>query len=331
MSAFSSPAPSASSVPRVSIGLPVYNGAEYLEAAIQSVLNQTFTDFEFIICDNASTDATEAICKSAADRDARVRYIRHPENLGAARNYNSTLAAARAPYFRWTCHDDLLQPTCLEACVDMLDAHPAASVVYTGTQVINEDSMPRESPNWIHDVHLVDPDPATRFAGFLDAYCWGGDSGPLFGLMRTNLLRATMQHGNFPSADLILIGELALWGPIYQIPEPLFVSRLHDANSTRSNDMQIAAIWKWFDPRQQQTLHWLEWRWLYELYRAIWRAPLTRVQRCRCLAVFMRRYVAPHARHCLKEVFYMALARTGMQRASPPPRVMGLRTRYSLF
>ena len=76
--------------PKISIGMPVYNGENYLERAIECVLAQTFEDFELILCDNASTDRTRAICVTYAARDKRVRCIRHEENIGAAANLRST-------------------------------------------------------------------------------------------------------------------------------------------------------------------------------------------------------------------------------------------------
>lgn len=325
------PASSLHAPPRVSIGLPVYNGANYLEAALDSVLSQTFTDFELIICDNASTDGTAAICKAAANRDERVYYHCHDENLGAAKNYNSTLAMARAPYFRWMCHDDLLAPTCLQACVDVLDDNPSVVMAYTQTEVIDENGDVQPPPEWINDLHATSSAAAERFTAFLKAYCWGGDPSPLFGLMRTDVLRSTMQHGSFPSADLILIGELTLWGGIYQVPERLFLNRVHDQNSTKSNDKQIGAIWNWFDPNRSEAPTWLEQRWFSELYRAINRVPLTAHERRGCIMAFMRYYALRHSRQYLKETFYFATARLGLHQETPPPRVMGLRAVYPYF
>ncbi len=85
--------------PRVSIGLPVFNGERYLARAIDSVLGQDFRDFELIICDNASTDRTAEICAAYARRDARVRYVRNPRNLGAGPNYDRCFHLARGTYF----------------------------------------------------------------------------------------------------------------------------------------------------------------------------------------------------------------------------------------
>ena len=96
--------------PKVSIGLPVYNGDEFLEKAIESILGQSFTDFELIISDNASTDKTALICQTYAARDARIRYYRNATNIGGANNGNRTFLLAQGQYFRWAAHDDLCAP-----------------------------------------------------------------------------------------------------------------------------------------------------------------------------------------------------------------------------
>ena len=77
--------------PKVSIGVPVYNGQRYLEHALSGLVDQTFTDFELIICDNASTDNTAKICEGFAARDSRIQYHRNPKNIGANPNFNRTL------------------------------------------------------------------------------------------------------------------------------------------------------------------------------------------------------------------------------------------------
>ena len=90
--------------------MPVYNGARYLASAIESILGQTFTDFELIISDNASTDDTPIICLRYAALDERIRYVRNDRNMGASWNYNRVYALARAPYFKQAAHDDLCAP-----------------------------------------------------------------------------------------------------------------------------------------------------------------------------------------------------------------------------
>jgi glycosyltransferase involved in cell wall biosynthesis len=94
-------------VPRLSIGMPVYNGEAYVREAIDSLLSQTTGDFELVISDNASTDGTAAICRAYAAQDSRVRYIRQANNLGAAGNFKFVLQAAEhCEYFMWAACDD---------------------------------------------------------------------------------------------------------------------------------------------------------------------------------------------------------------------------------
>lgn len=111
-------------VPRVSIGVPVYNGERYLREALDSILAQTFGDFELIISDNCSTDATAAICTEYAARDPRIRYVRQSENIGAGANFRYLLNAAVAPLFMWSAADDLCEPDMVERLVLMHDADP---------------------------------------------------------------------------------------------------------------------------------------------------------------------------------------------------------------
>lgn len=100
------PPPETAKVPRVSIGMPVYNGEKYIREALDSLLSQTFNDFELIISDNASTDGTESICREYAARDARICYVRQPANMGGAANFQFVLNSARADTFMWAAHDD---------------------------------------------------------------------------------------------------------------------------------------------------------------------------------------------------------------------------------
>lgn len=94
-------------IPKISIGMPVYNGVKYIREALDSLLAQTFTDFELIISDNASTDATQSICEEYARRDPRIRYVRQAENKGALANFQFVLDQSRGEFFMWAAADDL--------------------------------------------------------------------------------------------------------------------------------------------------------------------------------------------------------------------------------
>ena len=105
--------------PRVSLGVPVYNGLPFLEEALDSLLSQTFDNLEVVFCDNASTDGSPDFVEQRAAKDDRIRVFRHENNLGASRNYNRVFEEARGDYFKWAAADDVLLPTYLEKCVEI--------------------------------------------------------------------------------------------------------------------------------------------------------------------------------------------------------------------
>ncbi len=124
--------------PRVSVGLAVYNGENFIRAAIDSILAQTFTDFELVISDNASTDKTQEICLEYAAKDGRIRYYRCERNMGAAWNQNRVFELSRGEYFRLAAHDDVIAPEYLAKCVEVLDQNPSVVLCHSWTKAIND-------------------------------------------------------------------------------------------------------------------------------------------------------------------------------------------------
>ena len=107
---------------KVSVGLPVYNGEKFIQRRLDSILNQTFTDFELIISDNASNDATSKICQEYIKKDKRVRYFRQNKNIGIVQNWNFVLQQAKYEYFVWASVDDLWNPNFLEKNIKILSS-----------------------------------------------------------------------------------------------------------------------------------------------------------------------------------------------------------------
>jgi glycosyltransferase involved in cell wall biosynthesis len=213
--------------PRVSIGLPVYNGENFLAGAIESILAQTFTDFELIICDNASTDRTAEICHRYAAPDRRVKYHRNERNLGAGPNFARAFELSSGEYFRWACHDDLLAPTYLEKCVAVLDRNPDVVLCHTQTRVISD-----HGEGMYQDLVGLDADrPSDRFAAVALRLHWCMD---IHGLMRAEVLRRTGLIGGYFGADRALLAELALAGRFARVEEPLFINRDHPERSMRA-------------------------------------------------------------------------------------------------
>ena len=126
-------------MPRLTIGLPVYNGERYLAESIESLLGQSYTDFELIISDNASTDDTSRICERYAKQDSRIRYYRQPRNVGLAPNHNFCAEQARGEFFKWAAADDLYHRDLLLRCVEVLDERPEVVLVHSYTAMIDGD------------------------------------------------------------------------------------------------------------------------------------------------------------------------------------------------
>lgn len=269
----SKPKMSVDNSPRVSIGLPIYNGEAYLRLALDSLLAQTYTDFELILTDNASTDGTEAICREYAARDSRIRYHRMERNVGGAANHNYTVKAARGEYFKWGAYDDLCEPTLLEECIAVLDRHPDVMLAYP--QVVHIDADGKVIEHYDSGFHLVSADPVERLRKFFKAPV---KCSPIYGVMRLAMLRSTPMLGAYPAADRVLLGEIALRGKIFEVTEPLFLRRMHAEMSTeRAKSMRDLA--RWYDPKNLQNFQLPLWKWLFEYLRAIDRVPLTLEQR----------------------------------------------------
>jgi glycosyltransferase involved in cell wall biosynthesis len=118
-------------VPKLSIGVPVLNGERWMRRSIESALSQSFTDFELIFSDNASDDATAAICREYAAADPRIRYIRQPSRLSAVDNFRFVLSEARGQYFIWLATDDWWRDGFLERATTILDRDPGVVMVFS--------------------------------------------------------------------------------------------------------------------------------------------------------------------------------------------------------
>ena len=109
--------------PKVSIGLPIYNAEKFVNKKLDSLLKQTFTDFEIIISDNGSTDLTSKICKEFVEKDQRVKYFHQEKNFGAIWNFNFVLGKANGEYFLWTAADDIILPEFIEKNITVLESN----------------------------------------------------------------------------------------------------------------------------------------------------------------------------------------------------------------
>ncbi len=264
-------------VPRVSIGLPVYNGESFLEQALDSLLSQTYKDFELIISDNASTDHTEQICRAYAARDHRIRYCRNNTNRGAAWNFNRVFKLARGEYFKWAAHDDLCAPEFLQVCVSAMDRDPGIVLCYSWTQMVDVEGRPQR--NYQSPINLLgSPRSYERFRGAVcqDPYCCY----EVFGLVRTSVLRQTPLIGHYTGSDAMLLADLALLGRFHEVPSYLFFNRDHPNRSINAYSHEFLHVW--FDPKLEGKITLRFWRWLWEYRRSVVRSSLSRRERLRC-------------------------------------------------
>jgi len=209
------------SIPRVSVGMPVYNSEEFIAATIESILAQTLTNFELIISDNASTDRTGDICQAYARSDPRIRYFRNARNIGVPGNYNAVLGRARAAYFKWSASNDLCRPRFLEACVAVLDARPDVVLAYPKT-ILFDDS--RNSYEEYEDNMCLDQDdPVERFRSCYERLRLNN---AFNGVIRTRELRRTTLHREYAGSDVALMPELSLYGKFVEVPDRLFLRRM---------------------------------------------------------------------------------------------------------
>ena len=240
------------STPRVSIGMPVYNGEALLESTLEALLKQTFLDFEIVVCDNASTDRTAAIVQTFAARDPRVRYVRNEHNIGANGNFSKSARLTTAPLFKWAAHDDLYAATYLEQCVAILDADPDVVMAHSDAVFIGEDGTPFKSSGetgvWIEPgtgaIFKADPvdlgegrSRLGRFSDVIFSSLWGTD---MFGVIRRSALDRTGLMQDIPSADRPLLAELALLGRFRHTREPLYFKRFHSRMTYALADSEVA-------------------------------------------------------------------------------------------
>jgi len=261
--------------PPVTVGMPVYNGERYVRRAIESILSQTFQDFELVISDNASTDTTQRICTEYASKDRRVRYYRSDRNRGAAWNHNRVVELARGEFFKWQCHDDYCDSTFLEKCLSVVQNNP--SIVLCYPQFVRVDERGKRLGIKSSTVQ-GDSEPCGRFRSLI----YRRDScEEIYGLARTAVMRKTALIGPYSNSDDAFLAELILHGQFYQIHEPLFFYRIHPAQSTSLYPNRSTRM-AWFEPSAARRLSLPFLRLFAGYILLIWRSPISWSVKLRC-------------------------------------------------
>ena len=271
----------------VSIGLPVFNGEDYLGQALDSLLAQTYPNFELIISDNASTDRTPEICRDYANRDKRIKYSRNATNLGGAYNDNNVFCLSSGEYFKWAGHDDLWDSEVLARCVSVLEREPSVVLCYPKTVIIDQEG--RVVERYEDDFNLMSPKPHERYRRVIGKKQL---LNPFYGLIRSCALRRTRLVESYEASDRVLLGELSLLGKFSEIPEYLFYRRIHPKRATTVNKTpEEKAIW--FDPSLRGKILAPRTRRFLGFLTAIPRAKMSPKDTVLCYAEFMRHYFSP--------------------------------------
>ena len=268
--------------PKVSVGLPVYNGERYLPNALTRLLEQDFENFELIVSDNASTDGTEEICRFFAQTDGRIRYSRNETNIGLGANHNRTFELSRGLFFKWAAHDDDFPRAMLARFVSVMEeSAPCVSVVYSLCEYIGEFGNIQGIDS--DGVNSNDPRPHKRLAHLLwQVHMYNS----AFGLIRSDMLRKTRLLGLYPGADHVFLAELAMLGVFVEIPEPLLRIRRHPGRTftTKKNPHALREL---FTPGKGHRFSpiGIKARMELELIRSAVLAPITLRDKMLCTAV----------------------------------------------
>ncbi|MGD0287022.1 MAG: glycosyltransferase family 2 protein [Acidimicrobiales bacterium] len=221
--------------PPVSVGLPVRNGMPYIVECLDSIREQSFGDFELLICDNASTDGTEEVSRELARADSRVRYLRVDSDSGASANFNRCFAGTTGALFTWVASDDRFLPRYLEQTVNHLREHAEYAMCIPAVRFIDEASV--ASDVVFQPVALSSPLLKLRLKSYLDRRSWF----MVYGLVRREALETT---GLFPQRfgpDVILVWEVLLRFRVGTLPETLLEYR-------RYRVKEAEVVWRGLQP-----------------------------------------------------------------------------------
>lgn len=281
--------------PRITIGMAVYNGERYLPESIESILAQTYSNWEIVISDNASNDATEQLCRRYASTDSRIRYFRNQTNIGAGPNHVKVCDLANGEFFKWHSCDDVCAPTFLEQCIKVLDSDSSIVLCHSLTKLIDANSnvtgeyKRRQQTDSLHA--------PTRFREMVwyDHMCF-----QIYGLIRTASIRQCGGMGCYVHGDGVLLSRLALAGRFFELPEFLFFNRRHDRQSAAAlperlktnrrhlfNCVGVQPPADWWDPRNRGKVTFPHFRILYEYLISVARAPLNNRSRAICCAYLL--------------------------------------------
>jgi glycosyltransferase involved in cell wall biosynthesis len=301
------------SSPSLTIGMPIYNAERFLAKTLDSFLRQTFTDFELLISDNASTDGSEEICREYVLRDPRIRYFRNEKNMGAGWNFRYVYSMADGKYYKPAAHDDFIEPAFLEECIAALEADPRLVLAHTRTKTVSPTGAPVECYN--PPLRFDSPDPLVRWQDLLlkDHMCF-----EIFGVFRLDALRQCPPQGSYVNSDGVLLAQVALLGRFWESDKVLFINTRHESQSGQTVPVRLKAggfrliqrhgtlpCPEWWDPSKSRAVTFPEFRQFYEYIASVKRAPLSASQKLHAY-VLMMAWTKKHFRRMMKDLVIAA-------------------------
>ncbi|MBI2048873.1 MAG: glycosyltransferase [Candidatus Liptonbacteria bacterium] len=208
----------------VTIGMPVYNGAAHLREAFDSLFAQTYRNFEILISDNASTDATREICEEYAKKDSRIRFVRQKENIGAIPNFEFVKKEARGKYFMWAAYDDLWDSRFLEKCAGELERDPSLALAMSDFDRFDPESGMVEHYN-IQGSLPSEKSLYGRLKRHILFYLNDGKGVPIYGVWRTSMIADVPLRRDWSYFPVRFIFESLFRGGAGLIHETLFFKR----------------------------------------------------------------------------------------------------------
>jgi glycosyltransferase involved in cell wall biosynthesis len=226
-------------MPKVSVCMPCYNRQDYIAEAIESVLSQSFRDFELIIVDNCSDDDTPKIVQKYADKDKRITFVRNPRNLGLCSSLNILLLTARGEYIKYCFSDDILAPECLDVFVNIMDKHPNVSLITSYSKYIGDNSGIRGEGFFPGTGEL---DGKKYQKDLLINGSWVGNMSCVMFRRKDLYIGLSNQMWRYWVIDLDMWMRLLSAGNVYVVPEVLCQERVHNKRETAIQGVDFRLI-----------------------------------------------------------------------------------------
>jgi len=235
---------------KVTIGIPVYNGEQYIAETIESLLSQNYSNFELIIADNHSNDNTANICREFMSKDMRIKFMQYHSNVGSTRNFSRAFELSSGEYFMWASADDTFGMDYIKSCVDVLEKDPSVALCYSATNIIDSDGLLMAV--YKDKFNLSNNSASQRYRKLI---CNLDLCNCLHGLIRASVLANTrMIQPDAGAWDCVLLAELALKGKFVQLQKPMFNRRRFARDETFEDRYARGSKMRWPHIENKRTI-----------------------------------------------------------------------------